>query len=342
MYSYLDHLECSQCGGVYSHAQIIRTCPGCGKVLLARYDLPRLRREVDRDALEGRPSTMWRFADLLPVLDPDNVLSLGEGGTPLLRADSLAGTLGLKNLYIKDEGLNPTGTFKARGLSSAVSKARELGVTGLVDAPGGNVAGAIAAYATKGGLQAHVFTPRDALEANILEAKALGARVTVVDGTADDARRMGAEAAQRNGLFHMATLQEPYRAEGKKTMGLELAMQLGWRMPDTIVYPTGGGTGIVGMWKGFYELLELGWVEGRLPKLVVVQPEGCHPIVKAFHEGMDECEPWPSPDSIAKGIRVADPFAGYLVLRAIRDTKGHRRGRSGRRDTGGYEGDGFR
>ena len=191
-----------------------------------------------------------------------------------------------------------------------------------MDTPGGNVAGAIAAYAAKGGLEVSVFTSRDALEVNVTEARALGARLTIVDGTTDDARRLGSEAAQREGLFHIATLQEPYRAEGKKTMGLEIAMQLGWRFPDTIVYPPGGGTGVVGMWKGFYELMELGWVQGPLPKIVAVQPEGCHPIVKAFHDGSEACEPWPDPTSIARGIRVSNPSAGYLVLRAIRDTGG--------------------
>ena len=322
MYSYLDHLECTGCGAIHSHAQVIKTCPECGKVLLARYDLPRLRRDVDRGDVERRPATMWRFSELLPVLDPGNVLSLGEGGTPLLRAPSLGRALGVDNLYVKDEGLNPTGTFKARGLSAAVSRARELGVTRLIDTPGGNVAGAISAYAAKGGLEVSVFTPGDALEVNVTEARALGARVTIVDGTAADARRLGAEAAEREGMFHIATLQEPYRAEGKKTMGLEIAMQLGWRFPDTIVYPTGGGTGVVGMWKGFYELMELGWVQGPLPKIIAVQPGGCHPIVKAFHDGSDACEPWPDPTSIARGIRVSYPSAGYLVLRAIRDTGG--------------------
>ena len=322
MYSYLDHLGCTGCGAIHSHAQVIRTCPECGKVILARYDLARLRREVDRGTLERRPGTMWRFSELLPVLDPRNVLSLGEGGTPLLHAGSLGRALGVDKLYVKDEGLNPTGTFKARGLSSAVSKARELGVTRLVDTPGGNVAGAIAAYAAKGGLEVSVFTPKDALEVNVIEARALGARLTLVNGTSDDARRLGSEAALSEGLFHIATLQEPYRAEGKKTMGLEVAMQLGWQLPDTIVYPTGGGTGVVGMWKGFYELMELGWVQGPLPKIVAVQPEGCQPIVKAFHDGSEACEPWPDPTSIARGIRVANPAAGYLVLRAIRETGG--------------------
>ena len=322
VYSYLDYLECTQCGKTYSHSQVIRTCPQCGKVLFARYDLPRLRREVDRKALENRPPTMWRFSELLPVLNPDNVLSLGEGGTPLLRAQNLERKLGLRSLYIKDEGLNPTATFKARGLSAAVSRASELGLKRFALPSAGNAAGAMAAYAAKGALEAHLFMPQDAPGANKVEAAAMGSNLTLVEGLIGDAGRLSREVAQRDGLFDLSTLQEPYRAEGKKTMGLELAMQLDWRMPDAIIYPTGGGTGIVGMWKGYYELLELGWVEGRLPKFIAVQPEGCQPIVKAFHEGAEQADPWPNAHTIADGLRVPHPFADYLILRAIRDTGG--------------------
>ncbi len=322
MFSYLDHLECSHCGQTYPHDQVMRTCPQCGKVLYARYDLPRLRREVDRDSLQGRVPSMWRFSELLPVLDSDNVLSLGEGGTPLLEARNLAGKLGLKALYVKDEGLNPTGTFKARGLSAAVSRASELGLKRFTMPSAGNAAGAIAAYAAKGGLEAHVFMPQDAPDANKVESSLMGSHLNLVDGLIGDAGRVSKEMAQREGLFDVSTLQEPYRAEGKKTMGLELAMQLGWRMPGVIIYPTGGGTGIVGMWKGFYELLELGWVEGPLPKFVAVQPEGCQPIVKAFREGAEYSEPWPNAQTIADGLRVPHPFADYIILDALRETGG--------------------
>ena len=323
MYSYLDHLECTYCSQTYSHTQVMRTCLQCGKVLFARYDLPRLKREVDRGELQDRPPNMWRFSELLPVLNREHVISLGEGGTPLLDAPNLGKKLGLKSLYIKDEGLNPTGTFKARGISAAVSKARELGLSRFSMPSAGNAAGAMAAYAARGGLEAQVFMPKDAPEANKLESTAMGSHLTLVDGLIEDAGRLSNEAAQRNGLFDLSTLQEPYRAEGKKTMGLELAFQLGWRMPDAIVYPTGGGTGIVGMWKGFYELLELGWVEGRLPKFLAVQPEGCQPIVKAVHEGSDFAETWPDAHTIAGGLRVPHPFADYIILRAIRDTGGN-------------------
>jgi threonine synthase len=322
MFSYLDHLECTHCGKTCSPSEVVRTCPQCGKVLFARYDLARLKREVDRKDLLDRPSSMWRFSELLPVLDPGKVLSLGEGGTPLLEARNLGKKLGLKSLYIKDEGLNPTGTFKARGLSAAVSKANELGLKRFAMPSAGNAAGAIAAYAARGGLEAHVVMPRDAPDANKVESAIMGSHLTLVDGLISDAGRLSRDMAQKEGLFDVSTLQEPYRAEGKKTMGLELAMQLGWRMPGAIVYPTGGGTGIVGMWKGFYELLELGWVEGALPKLIAVQAEGCQPIVKAFHEGAQQAEPWPGAHTLAGGLRVPHPFADYIILQAIRDTGG--------------------
>ena len=322
MYSYLDHLECTICGETYPHAQPIRTCPSCGKVLFARYDLPKLKREVDRAQLETRSGSMWKFSELLPVLDPEKVLSLGEGDTPLFKASRLGGKLGLSNLYIKDEGLNPTGTFKARGLSAAVSKAHELGITKVTIPSAGNAAGAVAAYAARGGMEAHVFMPRDAPAANKIESEIMGSNLTLVDGLINDAGRLSRERAQSEGLFDLSTLQEPYRAEGKKTMGLEIALQLGWRMPDSIIYPTGGGTGIIGMWKGFYELLDLGWVEGKLPRFIAVQPEGCQPIVKAFNDGADVSELWPNASTIADGLRVPHPFSDYLILKAIRETGG--------------------
>ena len=322
MFSYIDHLECSKCGTTHPHTQPMRTCPDCGKVLYARYDLPKLRREVDRSVFDSRPSSMWRFSELLPVRDPDNIVSLGEGGTPLMKAGQLGKALGLKSLYIKDEGLNPTLSFKARGISAAVSVAGELGLKKFSMPSAGNAAGALAAYAARGGMEAHVFMPDTAPFSNVAESTSMGAHLTLVEGTISDAGRVSKGVAQEKGLFDLSTLQEPYRAEGKKTMGLELAMQLGWRMPGAIVYPTGGGTGIVGMWKGFYELLELGWVEGVLPRFIAVQAEGCQPIVKAFHEGADHCEPWPNARTVGDGLRVPGPFADYIVLNALRDTGG--------------------
>jgi len=322
MKSYVTHLECTACGTSHDHHQAVRTCPDCGKVLFPRYDLARIRREVSPQVFAGRPATMWRYFELLPVLDPANVVSLGEGGTPLLKAEALGRKLGLTSLYIKDEGLNPTGTFKARGLSAAVSKARELGIRRLTMPSAGNAAGAMAAYAARAGLEAHVFMPRDAPEANRKECMAYGSHLTLVDGHIGDAGKLSRQRAAQEGLFDLSTLQEPYRVEGKKTMALELAQDMGWRTPDVILYPTGGGTGIIGMWKAFGELIELGWVEGPMPRFVAVQAQGCQPIVAAFHQGKDRAEPWPRPQTVAQGLKVPGPFADYLILRIVRETGG--------------------
>ena len=321
-FSYLDHLECSSCGANYGHTALLRTCPQCGDALLARYDLARLHAEVDRKAIEGRSGSMWAFAELLPVQEPSNVLTLGEGGTPLLAAQTLGRALGMRDLLIKDEGLNPTGTFKARGLSAAVSRARELGATRIACPSAGNAAGAAAAYAARGGMEAHVFMPKMAPEANRSESTIMGSRLTLVDGLIGDAGRLSREVAAQEGLFDISTMQEPYRVEGKKTMALELAAQLGWRMPSAILYPTGGGTGIVGMWKGFLELRELGWVQGDLPRFICVQAEGCQPLVRAFHSGAETAEPWQEPDTVAHGLQVPHPFAHRLILRILRETGG--------------------
>ena len=322
MTSYLSHLECTVCGAVYPHEQLINVSPCCGKVLYARYDLDRIRNEVDRDRLAERPSGMWQFAELLPVEDPDRIVTLGEGGTPLMRLANLEERLGVTNLYVKEEGLNPTGTFKARGIAAAISKGLELGAAGFTMPSAGNAAGAAAAYCARAGLSAKVFMPQDAPDSNKKECLVAGSELNLVDGLIGDAGRQAVAVALEQGLFDLSTLKEPYRAEGKKSMGLELAMQLGWKMPDTIIYPAGGGTGIIGMHKGFLELLELGWIEGRLPRFVAVQAEGCQPIVKAFQEGKPTAEPWPNAATIADGLRVPGPFADYLMLSAIRETGG--------------------
>lgn len=322
MFSYLDHLECTQCGKTCSHTQLIKVSPCCGKVLFPRYDLPRLRREVNRETWSQRPEGMWRFTELLPVEDPANIITLGEGGTPLLKAANLGKKLGLQHLFIKEEGLNPTGTFKARGISAAVSRAKELGATGFTMPSAGNAAGASAAYCARGGLESKVFMPQDAPDTNKKESLLAGSELNLVDGLISDAGRQAVAVAEEHGLFDLSTMKEPYRAEGKKTMGLEIVMQLGWRLPDAIIYPTGGGTGIIGMHKGFQELLELGWVEGTPPKFIAVQAVGCQPVVKAFHDGALNVEPWPDAQTLADGLRVPSPFADYLILQALRETGG--------------------
>ncbi len=322
MFSYIDHLECTQCGKTYPHDQVSKVSQCCGKVLFARYDLPRLRREGSRDVFASRDSNMWRFSELMPVTEHDHIVTLGEGATPLMAATNLQKKLGLKSLYIKEEGLNPTGTFKARGISAAVSKAAELGITGFTMPSAGNAAGAAAAYCARAARPVKVFMPQDAPPANKKESVMAGSELNLVDGLISDAGRIAVAVAEEQDLFDLSTLKEPYRAEGKKTMGLEIAMQLGWKMPDAIIYPTGGGTGIIGMYKGFQELLELGWVEGTPPKFIAVQPTGCQPIVKAFNEGTETAQMWENAATVADGLRVPGPFADYLILKAIRETGG--------------------
>ena len=322
MKSYFTHLQCTWCHKEHPHERPIRTCPDCGRVLYARYDLAALGKNVSRDAFQGRPSNMWRFFEMMPVIDVENLVTLGEGATPLMRAKNLGAALGLENLYIKDEGLNPTGSFKARGLSAAVSKAKEVGEMRVTMPTAGNAGGALAAYAAKGGLEATVFMPNDAPLANQLECRALGARLFLIEGLINDAGRLSQEMAEKEKLFDLSTLREPYRAEGKKTMALELAMDLGWRAPDVIVYPTGGGTGIVGMHKAFQELQQLGWIDSPQPKFVCIQAEGCQPLVKAFNDGKDSAEVWPDASTDAAGLRVPAVFADYIILKVLRETGG--------------------
>ncbi len=310
------------CGNTAPYDGLATVSECCGKVLFVRYDLPRLGREVSRGELDRRAANMWRFNELLPVSDPAAVISLGEGGTPLLEAATLARQVGVRRLLIKEEGLNPTGSFKARGIAAAVSKAWEMGAAGFTMPSAGNAAGAAAAYCARAGTPVQVFMPRDAPDANKKESILAGAELHLVDGLISDAGRIAVRIAAEQGLFDLSTLKEPCRAEGKKTMVLEIAQQLGWRMPDAIVYPTGGGTGIIGMYKGFQELLELGWIEGKPPRFYAVQADGCQPIVKAWRDGADTAEPWAEAATRADGLRVPGPFADYLILRAIRDTGG--------------------
>ena len=318
MHSYLSHLECTACGARHEASERHTTCTACGKVLYPRYDLGAARAAVDRDALAARAPSMWRYAELMPILDPANVITLGEGATPMLRARRLEASLDAATLWIKDESGNPTGSFKARGLSAAVSKAFELGLRRLTLPSAGNAAGALAAYCARAGIEAHVFMPRDAPEANKVESTMAGAVLTLVDGLISDAGAAARVRAAELDLFDVSTLREPYRVEGKKTMGYEIAADLGWRLPEAIVYPTGGGTGIVGMWKAFGEMEALGWIGPERPRMIVVQAEGCAPIVRAFEQGLRFAEPWADAHTIAAGIRVPSAIGDYLILDAVR------------------------
>ncbi len=318
----LTHLECTACGRIADAGRLQTTCPACGKVLYARYDLEAARRLLPREALKDREPTMWRYREVLPVRDPAHIVSLGEGFTPLLHARRAAQELGCSRLYVKEEGLNPTGTFKARGQSAAVSMALELGAKALAIPSAGNAGGAMAAYAARAGLPAYVFMPVDAPESTMAECALYGARLYLVKGLINDAGKIVREGTARHGWFDVSTLREPYRQEGKKTMGYELAEQLGWTLPDAIIYPTGGGTGIVGMWKAFDEMEQLGWIDRRRPKMIAVQAAGCAPIVRAFERGERHAALWQHAHTVAGGMRVPVAIGDYLILDAIRQSGG--------------------
>ena len=322
MKSYLTNLECTYCHSIHSADEPHRTCPECGKVLYPRYDLKAARSDISPDKLKGRPANMWRYFEVMPVRDEANVVTLGEGFTPIFKAERLGQDMGCTALFIKDEGINPTASFKARGLSAAVSKAKELGLTRLTMPSAGNAAGAMTAYAAKAGMEAHVFMPKDTPAANVKEVVITGGHLTLVDGLISDAGRLSRQAAQDKVLFDVSTLQEPYRVEGKKTMGYEIAEQMGWTLPDAILYPTGGGTGIVGMWKAFEEMEEMGWIDGKRPRMFCVQAEGCAPIVRAFNSGSEFAEPWENARTVSAGIRVPAAIGDYLILQALRDSGG--------------------
>ncbi len=322
MKSYLTHLECTYCHATYPADEVIRLCAECSKVLYPRYDLAGARDALNPDELKNRPANMWRYFEVMPVLDEANVITLGEGFTPIFKAERLGDKIGASAVYIKDEGLNPTASFKARGLSAAVSKAKELGITKLTMPSAGNAAGAMAAYAAKGGMEAYVFMPKDAPKANQIEVSISGGDLTLIDGLISDAGILSRKRAAEEGLFDVSTLQEPYRVEGKKTMGYEIAEQSDWELPDAIIYPTGGGTGIVGMWKAFAEMEEMGWIGPKRPKMYAVQAEGCAPIVRAFREGAEFAEPWENAQTMAAGIRVPGAIGDYLILGAIRESGG--------------------
>jgi len=322
-HSYLIHLECSGCGEKYAHAEVHTFCPICQSPLLSTYDLERACNHVDRDEISRRKKGMWRWHELLPVLDPVNNVFLGEGDTPLLSVPNLGNELGLTNLYIKDESMNPTGSFKARGLAAAVSKAKELRVKKVIIPTAGNAGGAMAAYAARAKLQAIIFMPKDTPRANVEESRMTGAEVVLVEGLISDAAGMAGVKAQAEGWFDLSTFKEPYRVEGKKIMGYELAEAFDWSLPDVIIYPTGGGTGLVGMWKAFAELEELGWLKTtKRPRMVAVQAEGCAPVIKAFESGSKFCDFWINAHTIASGLRVPKSFADTLILNDLRASNG--------------------
>jgi len=318
----LSHLECSLCKKTYDADRLQNLCPECRRPLLARYDLDAVRQALPRDDLATRPANLWRYRELLPVRDSRHVLTLGEGFTPLVSAARLAREIDVENLFIKDEGNNPTGSFKARGLAVAVSRAYELGAVSLSIPSAGNAACAMSAYAALAGLDAHVYMPKDVPQPFIAECRALGAHVTLVDGVITDCGRTAAKDAAAFDRFDMSTLKEPYRLEGKKTMGYEIAEQMSWTLPDVIIYPAGGGTGFVGMWKAFDEMETLGWIDSKRPRMVTVQPEGCAPIVRAFEKNAEFAEPWENARTIADGLRVPAAVGDFLILRVLRESGG--------------------
>ncbi|HEX7880027.1 MAG TPA: threonine synthase [Candidatus Eisenbacteria bacterium] len=321
MAGHFSHLECGRAGHVTPADRLVNLCH-CGSPLLARYRLDDVRRELPREALKDRPPSLWRYRELLPAAPEEAVVTLGEGMTPLLSACRLGATAGCTDLWIKDESANPTGSFKARGMSVAITMARHRGARALSLPTAGNAGSAAAAYGARAGLPVHVFMPADTPPLFLAECRSLGAHVIEVEGVITDAGRAMAETGKDLGWFDLSTLKEPYRLEGKKTMGFELAEQFDWRLPDVILYPTGGGTGLVGMWKAFDEMEALGWIDSRRPRLYSIQAAGCAPIVRAFEAGAGSAEPFPSPHTFASGLRVPRAVGDFLILRAVRETGG--------------------
>src|SRR3989440_2878843 len=320
--TFVSHLECSLTGEHYP-ADRLHGLSRAGRPLLVRYDLDGIGRALPRDALASRPQTLWRYREMLPVRQPENVVSLGETLAPLASLPRIASQLAKGGeLLVKDEGRLPTGSFKARGLVLAVSMAKELGVKAMAMPTNGNAGAAMAAYCARAGIKATVFCPDDTPDVNVREIAMQGAEVFLVDGLIDDCGKLVAEGEKAIGWFNCSTLREPYRIEGKKTMGIELAEQLGWQVPDVIFYPTGGGTGIIGMWKAFAEMEAIGWIGAKRPRMVVVQAAGCAPMVKAWEEGVEHAPRWPNAHTFAAGIRVPQAVGDFLILRAVRDSGG--------------------
>jgi threonine synthase len=319
---YLQALDCPACCAACDLSEPRTVCPVCGQPLLARYDLARVRSEIPRGSLAGFGTDLWRYRVVLPFAADFPAVRLGEGGTPLLPLPRLAQELGLERLWLKEESPNPTQSFKARGLALAVNGAIAFGKRAVALPSAGNAGSAAAAYAAAAGLRCRITVPADTPEAFVLEQRAFGAEVRLVSGTISDAGKALASWAPAPEWWHVATFKEPFRLEGKKTLGYEIAEQSGWRLPEVILYPTGGGTGLVGMWRAFLELEELGWTTDPMPRLVAVQTRGCAPVVRAFEQGADRAEPWADALTVASGLRVPAPFADRLILRALRESKG--------------------
>lgn len=319
---FLIDLVCTKTGKSYSKDQLWNLSPEADAPLFARYDLDAVAKTMRREKLTERVPTMWRYTEVLPVENDQFQVSLGEGFTPLLQATSLGQKIGVPALYIKDEGLNPTGSFKARGMSAAISRAAELGAQAIAIPSAGNAGGATAAYAARAGLPAHIFMPKDVPQANYIECKVLGAHVELIDGLISDCGKIVASRKETEGWFDISTLKEPYRVEGKKTMGYELAEQFDWELPEVVIYPTGGGTGLIGMWKAFDEMEQMGWIGSERPRMISVQAAGCAPIVRAYHTGDEHAEPWIDAETIAAGLRVPAAVGDFLMLKAIRDSGG--------------------
>jgi len=319
--SLLTHLECARCGKQHEPARVHNLC-GCGAPLLARYDLRRAAETLVFERMASRQPTLWRYGEVLPTARDSSVLCLGEGFTPLIHARRLGKRLGLPNLYLKDESRNPTSSFKARGLAVAASMAYELGIRRLAMPSAGNAGGALAAYAALAGLEAAIYMPEETPRANWQECVLLGAKVVRVSGSIKDCGREMREQLKGEDWFDVSTLREPYRLEGKKTMAYEVVEQLGGRVPQAMIYPTGGGTGLIGMWKAFEEMEELGWTSGARPRMFSVQAQGCAPIVRAFAQGSDRAEEWEGPQTIASGLRVPSAIGDFLMLRALRESRG--------------------
>ncbi len=317
----VSNLECSLCAQRFEANRIHNLCP-CGGALLVRYDLGSIRESWSRDSLAQARPDLWRYWPVLPVNRRDSIVSLGEGMTPLVNTRRLGAAIGAQDLWVKDEGLNPTGSFKARGMTAAISMARELGIAKIAVPSAGNAASAAAAYAAAAGIEAHIFMPTDVPQANFIECKALGAHVTLVNGLISDCAKIVTERKDQEGWFDVSTLKEPYRIEGKKTMGYEVAEQFGWELPDAIFYPTGGGVGLIGMWKAFEELETLGWIGGKRPKMIAVQAAGCQPVVRAFERGEPRTEFWQGASTVAAGLRVPKPLGDVLILQALRESHG--------------------